>query len=206
MFCYIGWSIIFLSCFVTALSADSERFLWKNSKFERRLRAVHRKNYWASVAEQNNKNTYSEFGQLYQGGDIIPLFFNTQQSTDSGNDVFNIKLNLDKKQKTANLKAAYTQASGTGAFAISSNLRTNTNELQLTEPTDARPILELLYGEGYEDDTTSPTPVPAFNTNTLGWNVGLENVNQTNITQYIKNFDSLAKILRQIPGSPIQKP
>lgn|GEM_PF-2068149 len=180
------------------LPSDEEFDVW----IDKKTKLIQNIRYY----NKNDQNTYSEFGQLYQGGDVIPLFFNTQQSTESGNDDFNIKLDLDQKQKTANLKAAYTQADGTGAFTISSNLRTNTNELQLTEPTDARPILELLYGEGYEDDTTSPTPIPAINTNTLGWNIGLENVNQTNITNYIKNFDSLAKILQQISRSQIQKP
>ena len=181
-----------------ALKESEEYDVWVDKK----TKLIQNVRYY----DKNDKNTFSEFGQLYQGGDKLPLFFNTQQKSGTGNNVFNLKLDLDKKLNTAGLKATYTQADGAGKFDMSANYKTSNEELKLSVPTDAKSIFELLFGEGYEDDTTSPTPVPAFNTNTLGWNIGLENVNQTNITQYIKNFDSLAKILRQIPGSQIQKP
>ncbi len=144
--------------------------------------------------EENSTDSYSEFGQLFEGGDKIPLFVNYQDKADSGDNLFNLKLDLDKNQKTAVLDAKYTEASGNNNFELKSNFRTNSDELNLTAPTDAISIWELFYGGSY-------TP-PQIDADTLGWNIGIEDINQLDITNYIDDLQTLIEQLQLIPNSP----
>jgi len=165
------------------LNEDQSFDMWINSstKLIQTIRAT----------QENSDESYLDIGQLYVGGDNIPLFIKSVMKQNENTNNTDISLDLNRKEQTAVLGAKYVNSSSNDAFNLSSNFKVNNEPLNLTPPTDAKSILSLLYGEDFQD--------PGLTSETLGWNIGIDDANPQKVSELITNFENLVRQLRELP-------
>lgn len=143
--------------------------------------------------EGSDKQNYTDLGQLYDGGDLVPLFINqTYKSGDTQNESA-IKLTLDRKNNKVAILGSTKEIGSNEGFDITANIAASAEPLNLVAPEGAVSIFSLLFGGGYETSLD-------LSTDTLGLNIGLDDMNPDGVLNAVGDFRELIDNLLALPA------
>jgi len=138
--------------------------------------------------------SYADIGQLYEGGDVIPVFLNlVNKNNDSTSETF-LKLSLNRADSSARLEARYGGDGRGDDFTLMSNFKPNDQPLNITAPENAQSILSVLFGNSYQDESS-------FSDDILGLRTGMAVIDPNKVEDLASNIQRLVDQLLALPVS-----
>jgi hypothetical protein len=157
--------------------------------------------------DESDRNTYTEVGQIYKGGNQVSLFMNTHDSVSPSDAKFTLNANLD----TSATKLNYTLTNrGASPYdvAVTLSLAAADQPVTITKPATATPIQTLLGNMGMTVPgatsssaaaaagapaggaaSADDTPLPS-NFSVTGSDDGTDNADEADIGQTVPPADS----------------